>query len=47
LTKLLSEATGKAVEEANLTNIVRNIIAENKWPKDIIKSIKKQMIMII
>ena len=43
LTTLLSEATGKAVEEANLTNIVRNIIAENRWLNDILKSIKKNI----
>jgi hypothetical protein len=42
MTKLLSEATGKAVEETNLTHIVWDILAENKWVKDILKSIKKQ-----
>ena len=29
--KLLSEVTEKADEEANLINIVRDIITENKW----------------
>ena len=47
MTKLLSDAKGKAVEEANLKNIVQDIIAKNKWLKDILKSIKKHMIMII
>ena len=43
MTKLLCEVTGKSAEEANLINIVQDIISENTWLKDIIKSIKKNM----